>query len=237
GLFVSLGLMLARWGERGWHWLWMVGLGFLGLALLLTGSRGALLLGIPAGVAFCLVCQPAFYRRLRLRPWLVAVLLAAGLLAGGLLLGERLLNSDTVAQRLHIWQGALDLWRAYPWLGVGPGGFFWHYPAFMTAAAASEPNLLHPHLLWLEFATGWGVAGLLWVLAFGYWLVSRVTDRRTQLGGLEMGLLAGLVAGIAHGQVDAFGALPELAAWNWLVIALLSTQVRQNRKIADKSIQ
>jgi O-antigen ligase len=139
----------------------------------------------------------------------------------GFVLGERLLNSATVGQRLYIWQGALDLWRAYPWLGVGPGGFFWHYPAFMTAAAATEPNLLHPHNLWLEFATGWGVTGLLWLLCFGYWLVRRMKLRSGGLSGVEAGLLAGLVAGIAHGQVDAFAALPELALWNWLAIGLL----------------
>lgn len=219
GLVVCLGLVVASRSYNRWRWL--AGVGMVGLALLLTGSRGALLLGIPAGLAVWLALQPAIHRRLAGRGWLIGGVSAVVLVGVGFVLGERLLNSATVGQRLYIWQGALDLWRAYPWLGVGPGGFFWHYPAFMTAAAATEPNLLHPHNLWLEFATGWGVTGLLWLLCFGYWLVRRMKLRSGGLSGVEAGLLAGLVAGIAHGQVDAFAALPELALWNWLAIGLL----------------
>ncbi|RLT37945.1 MAG: O-antigen ligase domain-containing protein, partial [Chloroflexi bacterium] len=225
GLFVCLALGAANQGgttNRGaWRWLWVAGAGVIGVALLLTGSRGALLLGIPGGLALWLALQPAACRRLAGRGGLIPgliLLVSAGL---ALALGERLLNSGTISQRLHIWRGAWDLWRAYPWLGVGPGGFFWHYPAFMTAAASTEPNLLHPHNIWLEFATDWGVPGLLWLIGFGYWLVLRIKIRAGRLNGLEVGLLAGLVAGIAHGQVDAFGALPELVLWNWLVIGLL----------------
>ncbi len=219
GLFVCLGVTAVSRGRL--RWLWMAGAGLLGLALLLTGSRGALLLGIPAGLALWLALQPASQRRLAGRGWWIAGLILAVSVGLALVLGERLLNSATVGQRLYIWQGALDLWRAYPWLGVGPGGFFWHYPAFMAAAAATEPNLLHPHNLWLEFATGWGATGLLWLLCFGYWLVRRMKLRSGRLSGMEVGLLAGLVASVAHGQVDAFAALPELALWNWLAIGLL----------------
>ncbi|RLT44571.1 MAG: O-antigen ligase domain-containing protein, partial [Chloroflexi bacterium] len=205
-----------------------VGVVLIALAILLTGSRGALLLGVPAGAALFLLLQPGIQQRLTRRPWLVAVTIVVLLAGAGLLFGQRLLNSATVTQRLHIWQGAWELWQAYPWLGAGPGGFFWRYPALMTAAAANEPNLLHPHNIWLEFVTGWGVAGLVWVIALCSWLIRRITGRLGSVSGVELGLLAGLVAGIAHGQVDAFGALPELAAWNWLVIGLLSNNCRSD---------
>ena len=219
GLFVCLGVGAASRGALGW--LWMAGAGVAGLALLLTGSRGALLLGLPAGLAVWFALQPAIRQRLAGRGWLIAGAFSLVLFGLAFVLGERLLNSDTVGQRLYIWQGALDLWRSYPWLGVGPGGFFWHYPAFMTAAAATEPNLIHPHNIWLEFVTGWGVPGLLWLLCFGYWLIRRMKHRSSGLSGAEVGLLAGLVASIAHGQVDAFALLPELVLWNWLAIGLL----------------
>lgn len=219
GLFVCLGVgAVCRGGVR---WLWMAGAGVIGVALLLTGSRGALLLGIPAGLALWVALQPAIHRRLAGRGWVIVGLVFLVSAGVALVLGERLLNSATVGQRLYIWQGALDLWRAYPWLGVGPGGFFWHYPAFMATAAATEPNLLHPHSLWLEFTAEWGVLGLLWLLCFGYWLVWRRKLRAGGLRWMNVGLLAGLVASIAHGQVDAFAVLPELALWNWLAIGLL----------------
>lgn len=218
-LFVCLGLAAAvRSGRRT---LWLAGAGIVALALLLTGSRGALLLGIPAGGLAWLALQPAIRRRLLRRAWLVAAAGVGALAAVLLLLGERLLNSGTVAQRLHIWQGALDLWAALPWLGVGPGGFFWRYPAFIPPQALHEPNLLHPHNLWLEMATGGGILGLLWLGGLLYWLLRRGMGEGDDLRPLEVGLLAALVAGLAHGQVDAFMALPELAAWNWLAIGLL----------------
>jgi len=219
GFFVTLGVAVASRGR--WRWVWATGAGVIGLALLLTGSRGSLFLGIPAGALLFFVLQPGIQSRLKARPWLVSALLAAGIVGVSLVLGDRLLNSETVSQRLVIWQSSLDLWRSYPWLGIGPGGFFWHYPAFLSAAAATEPNLLHPHNLWLEFATGGGVLGLVWLLAFGYWLVQRISSRIRRINAVEAGVLAALMAGLAHAQVDAFGALPELAAWNWLAIGLL----------------
>ena len=219
-LFVAGGLALSARGfpRAGWGGIAAV----IGLALLLTGSRGALLLGLPAGGAVWLLLQPGVRRRLTTRRRLLVggggallVLLLFGL-------GGRLLNSATVAQRLHIWQGALDLWLAHFWLGVGPGGFFWRYPAFMTAAAAGEPNLLHPHNLWLEMTDGWGVVGLAWLSAFGVWLWRRARGAGGKVNGVEAGLLAGLAAALAHAQVDTFAALPELVAWNWLVVGLLA---------------
>jgi hypothetical protein len=37
-----------------------------------------------------------------------------------------------------------------------------------------------------------------------------------------------LAAGLAHGQVDAFQALPDLAAWNWVTLALLLAHTEED---------
>jgi hypothetical protein len=66
-----------------------------------------------------------------------------------------------------------------------------------------------------------GVAALVWMgglLALG---VGCLRQRRGALTWPEVGLIAALVAGLAHSQVDAFQALPDLAAWNWAALALL----------------
>lgn len=227
-LFVNLGLILATGGLA--RRLWLAGAGVMGVALLLTASRGALLLGVPAGVAFLLFLRPTIRQWLLRRGWLVIPGSLAALALLLLLLGERIVNSATVTQRLRIWQGSLDLWQSAPWLGPGPGGFFWRYPAFLTPGALTEPNLLHPHNLWLEFATGWGLLGLVWLAGLLYWLFQRGRQKGRALDGMELGLLAGLVAGLAHAQVDAFGALPELAAWNWLALGLLGAGAWDERR-------
>ncbi|MDE0312168.1 MAG: O-antigen ligase family protein [Caldilineaceae bacterium] len=198
-------------------------------ALLLTASRGALLFGLPAA-ALVIVVAAIRQERFRLgKRSAVLLTLVAGLtivvgLEIVLLYGERLLNFETLRSRLLIWRDALALWVQYPLFGVGPGGFYWNFPAFLQPSPAANPNLLHPHSVWLEYATGWGVAGLLWLCALLFWLVS-VSKRllREPQAWYRIGFLAALGAALVHAQVDAFAALPELAAWNFAALALLAT--------------
>jgi O-antigen ligase len=228
-LFVSVGLALAATAHvrRGW----LVVSFCITLALLGTVSRGAWLLGVPTGLA---VLSWWFVRQLPLTRdrartlFRVAVLCAGG--SGFVILGlgwlgwERLTNSATVVSRWQIWQATLQLWQEFPLLGVGPGGFFWRYPAYLNGPSV-EPNILHPHNVWLEIGAGWGLVGLLWFALLLWGLLRQV---RWAAGITEVrfwwilaGLAAGWLAGLAHAQVDAFLTLPDLAAWNWLVLGLL----------------
>jgi O-antigen ligase len=253
--------------RRGHCALWWLAVGVVALALLLTGSRGALILGLPAGVATMLWLGGVHPRRRTLLA-LVVIGGAAALIVLALL-GDRLQNSETVLRRFAIWQGALDLWMAHPLTGVGPGGFFWRYPAFITPAAVDEPNLLHAHNLWLNFATTWGILGLIWLGALIIWLAQQVKTirnyappsnsprlpgengspvrpsapslragragegfRRTPLW-MDIGLLAALIAALAHAQVDTFALLPELAAVNWLIIGILA-QSGLNKNLTNR---
>ncbi|MCB0127237.1 MAG: O-antigen ligase family protein, partial [Caldilineaceae bacterium] len=279
-------------------------LALISTALLLTASRGALLLGLPAGL---LLWYGGGYRRQRrlrfvwvtvalrrfpffgndkggpnrssgviLKMWYAPVALrrvpffgndkggpnrpsgvipkmwyapvalsAVVLLLGWLLLGERLTNSATLLHRLTIWQSSWTLWLDYLWFGVGPGGFFWRYPAYLPLGMLDEPNLYHPHNLWLEFATGWGLAGLLWLLLLLWYLVRqlrRLTVRhdhsmRKPTDWLTLSLLAALAAGLAHAQVDAFLVLPDLALWLWFALGLLGSLPHDSDRQPTHSIR
>lgn len=227
-LFVALGLALAA--PRRWR-LWLVGVGGIVLvALLLTGSRGALL-GILAGslvlAALALRRRPAIARLLRRQRAAVAwVGGVAGLLLLALALWqwERLLNWQTLFLRGELWRAAFSLWQAQPWVGVGPGGFFWSYPAFLPPGPVVEPNQLHPHNIWLELGTTWGLLGLVW---FGALLWTTWRTRRHQAAypaaayWLAAGLVAGMAAGLVHGQTDAFFLLADIAGWNAVAWAML----------------
>jgi len=238
-LFLGIGLAFA---VRGWRRnLWLVVSGVVGVALLLTASRGALLLGLPAGALTCLWlwliadAQPAGQRLRTLlhKPGIrIAMLSTPLLLMSAIFLGEsRLLNASSVDSRLLLWQAALALWRDHVWAGVGPGGFFWNYPAFLPIGAAVESDLLHPHNLWLEAATGWGVPGLLWIIALlALWLyhAATVIDRLSlRLRWYAIGLSAALVAAVAHAQVDAFLALADLAGWLFAAMGLWAALVER----------
>jgi O-antigen ligase len=233
----------------------LLGCGMLAVMLFLTGSRGALLLGVPAGLAVLALLGPGASRRLRRAPrrhWfagLAIALMLATLLAWAL--GPRLSNSATAGERLMIWSLSAALWRDYPLLGVGPDGFIWRFPALLPVDSTLDPNLRHPHNLWLELATQGGLAALAWLAAAIALAWRWTSDHRTCLTWPQAGLAAGLVAGLAHGQVDAFQALPDLAAWNWTALALIlawpkteslaetrshrSVQARRKQRAAESS--
>ncbi len=230
-LLVCVGLLAT---SRGRHPALFAGFLLVAAALILTASRGALLLGLPAAVlviGVAVVTQKRFRlgkRGLALIVVVVGLTVAVGL-EFMLLYGERLLNFETLRSRLLIWRGTLALWGQYPFLGVGPGGFYWNYPAFMQLSPTADPNLLHAHSLWLEYATGWGVTGLAWLGALLGWMVhvSRRLSHKPR-PWYRFSLLAALAAGLAHAQVDAFAALPELAAWNFAALALLAIPQGEN---------
>ncbi len=245
-LFLGMGLTMITHGNRR---RWIGGaVGTVAFALLLTASRGAWLLGIPTGIgvlawtlrgrlhlqslsnASLLIPQLLVKQNsngARIHSSKAILLLLAALIGGGgvgmLLFWERLTNSTTVNERLLIWQTTWRLWQAHPWGGVGPGGFFWSYPAYLTSFTP-EPNLHHPHNGWLEFVAGWGLAGLLWLCGL-LWTVLHAAYQAThsEQGDelwLNAALLAALAAGFAHAQVDTFAMLADLALWNWGVLAL-----------------
>ncbi len=226
--FVALGLALGA-PRRFRPWLLAVCAVVLS-ALLLTGSRGALL-GVLAGglvlAALAVTRRPAIARLLRRRRVTLAWIGGA---TGFVLLGlalwqwERLLNWQTVLLRGELWRAAFALWQTHPWGGVGPGSFFWSYPAFLPAGPVVEPNQLHPHNIWLELGTTWGLLGLAWFGAL-LWTTWRARRRNAAYPAavywLAAGLAAGLVAGLVHGQTDAFFLLADIAGWNAIAWAML----------------
>lgn len=227
-LFVVLGLALAA-SRRRRRWL-LTAAALVLAALALTGSRGAfagMLAGMLVLLGLAIRRRPAIVRLLRMRR-AAAIRLAGGaaliVLALAFWQWERLLDWQTMLLRGELWGAALALWAALPWAGVGPGGFFWRYPAFLPPGVVAEPNQLHPHNIWLELGTTWGLAGFAW-LATLLWTTWRTWRRDAAYPAsaywLATGLAAGLTAGLIHGQTDAFFLLADIAGWNAAAWALL----------------
>lgn len=248
-LFLGLGLFFAvRAFQRGRRWTTVAlgsGLAVVAGALVLTASRGALVLALPAGMLS--VCWEVARRgrrwhsvRWQGRWWLVGLAVVVAV-AGLAVLLPRATNTATMVERFAIWAATVDLWRSAPGFGVGAGGFYWTFPAHIPMQAAIDPNLRHPHNVWLEVLAGWGVLGGLWLawLLVQWWRTGRERDGvsvgTAETPWLAVGLTAGLIAGFAHGQVDAFLTLPDLAAWNWAALALL-TGLSQTKRPPDVQV-
>ncbi len=229
-----LGLAAVFLVARRWRPVVIAVTGLVAFALVLTGSRGALLLGVPAGLAVLTGLagyrRPAQWHVARTpRRWAIGAASAALVLLLLLVLGqrERLANLETIVLRLDVWRAALALWRDHFWAGVGPGGFFWSYPAYLRPGAV-EVDQLHPHSLWLELVTTWGVWGVAWFVLIGAALVTAMRQQRNAgiaAFWITAGACAGLAAALAHAQTDTFLLLADLAAWNAVAWALATAPV------------
>jgi O-antigen ligase len=193
-----------------------------GAALLLTFSKGSLLLGLPAllvtlwvGGWVVLERQGRSQRLLWLMPALGLLVLVA---LTPFLEAERFqrlfdFNQGTGFLRLNLWRSAGQMALDHPLLGVGPDNFLYAYrTGYMLPAAWQEPNLNHPHNWPLDWWTRLGLPGLaLALLCFG--LMARGLWQGVRLGVQpvpSLGLIAALAAALAHGLIDASFALPDL---------------------------
>ncbi len=196
------------------------------VALVLTYSRGALLLGLPVALLFLGVMRG------RRAAGLVLAALAAALAGILPLLGtdrlRSLLTTDSGTSffRLRLWQSSWTMLREHPWLGVGPDNFLYQYRTrYLLPDAWQEPNLSHPHNLVLDFGTRLGVPGiavLVW-LQTAFWrltlpLYRRLPDGETR--ALLLGLMASMAVTLAHGVVDNSFFLVDLAFTFCLTLAV-----------------
>ena len=201
----------------------------VGLALLLTFSKGALFLGIPVGL---LVVFWVWQRRAGRRtwPWVAGAAVAgvAALLVAGQIpaLAARLdLFGATGFFRVNLWRAAVNMAIDHPLLGVGLDNFLYAYRGgYILDAAWQEPNLNHPHNIVLDFATRLGLLGLL----AGAWLIGEAARalwravHRLDAPWLPVaaGLAGALAAMLAHGLVDHSFFLVDLAYVFYLILGV-----------------
>ncbi len=224
-------------------WLYTVALLPTLLAFLLTFSKGGLFLGLPA--AFVIIFWQ--WQRVNGRttwPWLLAFAAAgvASLFAIEQipsLAGRLSLTGETGVFRLNLWQASLNMVAEHPWFGVGLDNFLYEYRGrYILEGAWRDPNLSHPHNIFLDFATRIGLPGLL----VGLWLIALLARtlwrvRRTvspEWLPLVVGLGAALADIFFHGLVDHSFFLVDLAfAFYLLLGTAVWLQSQESGKIND----
>ena len=209
----------------------------VGLALLLTFSKGAFFLGLPVALLILLV----IWRRAaggRLWPWLVALALVAAValvvaISVPAVAGRLNVRGDTSFLRVNLWRSSLEMVREHPITGVGLDNFLYAYRGrYILDAAWQEPDLSHPHNIVLDFATRLGLLGLLaglwlfsgWALqlrqAARRWLPKHPGRASSPWPPVIAGLLAAFGQGLAHGLVDHSFFLVDLACAFFLMLAI-----------------
>ncbi len=198
----------------------------LALALVLTQSRGALLLGMPTAVVALLLARGSRARVLGLGLAALSVLglllLASGML-NPLLSGTRLANALDLQRgtgffRLNLWVSAWQMFLDHPWFGVGPDNFLYQYrSAYILPAAWQEPNLNHPHNVFFDWVSRLGAAGLIALTALLLGAARAIQQALRSHDALALPAVGLLAYVFAHGMVDHSFFLTDLA-FVWMIV-------------------
>ena len=190
------------------------------LALLLSFSRGALLLGVPAVLLVMGWRAGGQWRWMALGLVLLGALVLIPLLSVPRFASLLDLEQGGTFFRLELWRSTLALIRDRPWFGVGPGNFTTTYRTrYVLPSAWQEFNLEHPHNVYLDHWSRLGVLGVLAGIAgqVAFW---REMRHRPGHDVLALGLAGCMAAFLAHGLVDNTLFFPDLAFTFCLMLAL-----------------
>lgn len=206
---------------------------FMMAVIVLTQSRGALL-GLAVSLGILLLWRA---------PRIVWIGCLAVMLSGGILLfafppdsREHMFtdSSGTLSGRVELWERALYVMRDFPFSGIGLGTFEANalvlYPLFENTPGEPQP---HAHNLYLQMGVDFGVGGFIAFLALATTALGAgiANARRLQssaLAPLALGLLAGYLAFLTHGLLDAVYLSTKVSVGVWLLLACVMVLRRVN---------
>lgn len=182
------------------------------LALILTKSFGAILLGVPVGV---IVIVAGHFGRRAMRPLFALaavgaiVVLALSQSSAGFAAALDF-TSGTNFVRLRLWESAIAMIRDRPLTGLGLDQFLYYFGGeYVRPDAIWDADLSHPHNFILDFwlrLSFFGVV-LFAVMQFVFWrltasMLKTARQRDPLLFAMTAGLGGSMAALLAHGLVD-----------------------------------
>ncbi len=230
-LAFTFGLWLTNPLKRRWQ---LVPIALIAAGLALTFSRGAML-GAAIGLATLIyILRPRYAWRLYGIGVAIAVVIFA-LVARARFFATG--SSGKESTRELIWKSSLKMLNDHRLTGVGLDQFLYQYGRrYIDPAGWPERYTSHPHNLILDIWLNLGILGLA-VFAWLAFEVARAIQRLRSTRGIgnavAVAAAGALVAGAAHGMVDNFFFLPDLATLTWIFFALIEPKI-QPVPVVDK---
>lgn len=160
------------------------GLAVISLAIILSGSRTAMLaVLVSSGLLVVLETKLIYWIKTHVAYGEMVVLLCIIILLGGTIFGLYQLKEDSANGRLLIWRISADMIIDRPLLGHGQGAFQAKYMDYQAAYFNKHPespyrqladNTKHPFNEFILIAVEYGVVGLSFVLLFLFFLFRNI---------------------------------------------------------------
>ncbi|WP_313552469.1 O-antigen ligase family protein [Pseudomonas sp.] len=142
--------------------------------------------------------------------------------------------TTSLSSRDVIWEKAVEMIIAHPFLGIGP----------MHFADTYNPIAAHPHQAFLQIACEWGIPALivLIILLIKFFKFSVVTARSADLQSkgsiLQVCLIAGILASLVQSMVDGVIVMPYSQLWlmifaGWLNGSYISEHAEIGKRCAS----
>lgn len=161
---------------------------------------------------------------------------------------------STLTKRYYLWQSAFHMIQQHLWFGVGMDNWLCYYSLNNVCSAShtihphfwitlipgtnqptglrEEPDLSHPHDIFLHVWASMGIFGLLafvTVLALFYWLLARIVKTVRQSSNAQIALLewmalgvgGAMLAALCQGLIDSSFLEQDLAFCFWTLVAAL----------------
>ncbi len=158
--------------QRGLQLAWLAALACLGLFVMLSQSRGAVL-----ALALTVILAPLWFRDRHSRVFAMLAALATGL---ALYFLYDLIARRGSSYRPEIFHSAIDMIAAHPWTGLGLGAAY--------DVTVGKMHFDHTHNMFTHVAVELGLPGmLLWVMVWLYTLGEIVRARGTLFGKVLLG--------------------------------------------------
>ncbi len=203
------------------------------LTQILTLSRGGWIATVSGGIFILITC--IFSNRFNVPKkvpimaagiiflLLMGVLGSASVVKRSLTMVEEENGSDRLSSRTFIWKGTLEMIKAHPWTGVGPGNYDLIYPQFQPPGI--KRRFYEAHNDYLQFTAEMGVL----FIPLALWLVislfkegfKKLGHPSRQTRWITLGSMGGIVAILVHSISDFNLQIPS----NALLFTLLAAQV------------
>ncbi len=239
---VPLGLMFVGAVQKDKRLLYITAIGLMGIALLLSGSRGGLI-SLLAEIFFLVILTTKtkssgqFGLKIGLAVLLVATIILGAILIGGetslTRFAETANSDDFSANRLHIWDVTLSIIKNNLPFGAGFGAFGVAYTPYDALNGSGRVEQAHND--YLQVLADAGIVGLVIGGFFIYQLFrtgwQNIQTSNSFRRGVVVGALAGCFAILVH---SLFDFVLHITAVAMLFITLISLVVVSGNKFPDE---